>query len=59
MTMVARAPLRGSVGSIGEVSEECSRGAVGGFDGAQPLGLGPQSLPASCQRGSLFVVSEV
>ena len=47
VTMVARAPLRGSGASIGVVSAGYSRGADGGFVWAQPLGLGPQSSPAS------------
>ena len=42
VTMVARAPLRGSGASIGGVSEVCSRGVVGGLYGAQPLGRGPR-----------------
>ena len=56
MTMVARATLRGSGGSIGVVSVGCSRGAAGGFEGAQPWGLGPQSTPVSWYLGVLFVV---
>ena len=47
VTMAARAPLRGSGVSTGWVYEECSRGAAGGFKGAQLLGLGPQSSPVS------------
>ena len=46
-TMVTRAPLRGSGVSTGGVSAECSRGAVGVFEVAQPLGLGPQLSPVS------------
>ena len=57
--LVARAPLRGSGASIGEVSAGYSRSAAGGFEGAQPLGLGPQLSPVSCHRGSLFVVNGV
>ena len=40
VTVVARATLRGSWGSIGVVSDGCSRGAAGGAKGAQPLGQG-------------------
>ena len=47
VTMAARAPLPGSGVSSGWVSEECSRGAAGGFKWAQLLGLGPQSSPVS------------
>ena len=59
VTMVARAPLLGSGVSTGGVSAECSRGAVGGFEGAQPLGLGPQSSPVSWYRGFPYVVNGV
>ena len=59
VTMVARAPLRGSGVSTGGVSAECSRGAAGGSEVAQPLGLGPQSSPVSWHLGSLFVVNGV
>ena len=47
VTMVARAPLRGSGVSTGGVAYECSRGAAGDLEGAQPLGMGPQSSPVS------------
>ena len=47
VTMVARAPLKCSGASMGAVSEECSRGAAGGFELAQQLGLEPQSSPVS------------
>ena len=59
MTMVARAPLRGSGGSIGGVSEGCFRGAAGGFEGAQLLGLWPQSLPVLWYRDFPYVVSGI
>ena len=45
VTMVTRAPLQGSVASMGEVSVGCSRGAAGGFEWAQTNGLGTQSSP--------------
>ena len=54
--LVARAPLRGSGASIGGVSGGYPRGVVGGSEGAQPLGLGPQLSPDSCQRGLPFEV---
>ena len=57
--LVARDPLRGSVASIGWVSGGYPRGVVGGFEGAQPLGLGPQLSPDSCHRELLFVVNGV
>ena len=41
--LVARASLPGSAAFIGGVSAGYSRGAAGGFEGAQLLGLGPQS----------------
>ena len=56
VTMFARAQLRGSVGSIGGVSDGCPRGAAGGFEGAQPWGLWPQSSPVSCHLGVPFVM---
>ena len=52
----ARAPLRGSGASIGGVSVGYPRGVVGGSEGAQPLGLGPQLSPDSCQRWLPFAV---
>ena len=57
--LVARAPLRGSGASIGGVSAGYSRGDAGGFEGAQPFGLGPRSSPGSCHWGSLFVVNVI
>ena len=57
--LVARAPLRGSGASIGRVSGEYPRGVVGGSEGEQPLGLGPQLSPGSCRRCLLFVVNGV
>ena len=57
--LVARAPLHGSVASIGGVSGGYPRGVVGIPEGAPPLGLGPQSSPGSCHLESLSVVSEV
>ena len=57
--LVARAPLRGSVASIGGVSVGYSRGAARGFEGAQPLGQGHQWSPVSSHRGNLFVVNGV
>ena len=59
VTMVARAPLRGSGASIGVVSGGYPRGVVGGSEGAQPLGLGPQLSPGSFLRKLLFVVNGV
>ena len=47
VTMVAKSPLPGSGAYTCEVSEGCSRDAAGGFEWAQPLVMGPQSLPVS------------
>ena len=57
--LVARAPLRGSVASIGVVSAGYLCGAAGGFEWAQLLSLGPRSSPDSCHWGSFFVVNGV
>ena len=57
--LVARVPLRGSGAYMGVVSVGYPRGVVGGSEGAQPLGLGPQLSPDSCHRGLLFVVNGV
>ena len=56
---VARAPLRGSVASIGWVSGGYPRGVVGGSEEAQLWGLGPQSSPVSWCRDFPYVVSGV
>ena len=42
VSMVARAPLWGSGGSIGGVFEGYSRAVGCGLEGAQPLGLWPR-----------------
>ena len=59
VVMVARVPRQGSGASIDVVSGGYPRGVVGGSNGAQPLGLGPQLSPDSCHRGLLFVVNGV
>ena len=56
---VAKAPLRGSGASIGGVSAGYSRGVAGDLEGAQPLGLGPQSSPVSWYRSFSYVVNGV
>ena len=59
VAMGARVPLRGSGMSTGGVSAGYSRGAVGGFEVAQLLSLGPRLPPVACRWESLFVVSGV
>ena len=54
VAMGARALLRGSEVSTGEVSDGYSRGAAGGSEVAQLLSLGPRLSPGSCQWRSLF-----
>ena len=59
VTMVARAPLRGSRVSLGGVSVKCSRGLVGDLEWAQPLGRGPRSSLTSGHLRFPFVESVV